>query len=55
MEQYGRDVGASAAGNAAEAGVGILLSPLPGPFAGLATAPVGGAVDNSTRYAPQAP
>ncbi|OHU28326.1 hypothetical protein BKG77_02005 [Mycobacteroides chelonae] len=52
LEQYGRDVGAGAAGDAAEAGAGILLSPFLGPFTGLATAPIGGAVDSSIRDAP---
>ncbi|MUM18457.1 hypothetical protein FZI91_18755 [Mycobacterium sp. CBMA271] len=54
-EQYGRDVGAGAAGNAAEAGAGILLSPFLGPFTGFATAPIGGAIDSSIRDAPTGP
>ncbi|SHT07921.1 Uncharacterised protein [Mycobacteroides abscessus subsp. abscessus] len=48
-------MGAGAAGDAAAAGAGIVLGPFLGPFTGLATAPIGGAVDSSIRDAPTGP
>lgn len=49
QQQWGRDVGANAAGNAAATGAGIVLQPFLGPFAGLASAPIGNAVDSAIR------